>query len=94
MAVALPLLDLGLRLDELLTFGIMGVVSFPLMLGFGYGLFLPRAKWAWVYGIILIAIGMGSCCFWPICIPLLIKWIDPNFKAWFERTDVATAAQW
>lgn len=84
VAVALPMLDLGLEKTDLLTFMIMGGLSFPLMLGFAYGLVLPRARWAYAYGLVLIAIGLGSCCFWPICIPLLVKWIDPKFKAWFD----------
>lgn len=86
LAVAMPLLDIGLNAEDMFAFLAIGIVSLPLLMVFAYGLFLPQAKWAWIYGLILIAIGMGSCCFWPICIPLLIKWIDPEFKAWFDGT--------
>lgn len=46
--------------------------------------FLPRAHWAWIYHLILIALGMTSCCCLPVCIPLLIFWIRPETRAWFQ----------
>ena len=91
VAVALPFVGEGaLTGEDMITFGIVGMFCFPLMLMFAYAFFLPRAKWAWVFGICLIALGMTSCCFWPICIPLLIKWIDPATKAWFENSAPTT----
>ena len=47
-------------------------------------LFHPK-PWLWVYGIVLIALGLTSCCFWPICIPLLIFWIKPDVQSYFGK---------
>src|SRR5262245_61459184 len=54
-----------------------GVLAVP----FAVAPFLPRAGWAWVYGIVMISIGMTSACCWPATIPLLIFWIKPETKA-------------
>jgi hypothetical protein len=44
----------------------------------------------WIYGIVLIALGMTSACFVPACIPLLIYWLKPDAKSYFqpEQKDV------
>ncbi|HEX8695646.1 MAG TPA: hypothetical protein VF746_24745 [Longimicrobium sp.] len=47
--------------------------------------FLPRRPWVWVYGIVLIALGMTSVCTLPAAIPLLVYWINAETKAWFGR---------
>lgn len=60
------------------------VIGLPLMLAFGVAPFLPRRKWVWVYDLVLIAIGLTSVCCLPITIPLLIYFIKPETKAWFE----------
>jgi hypothetical protein len=45
--------------------------------------FLPRRRWAWVLGIVLIVLSMtGTCCL-PLAIPLLILWVKPESKAFF-----------
>jgi hypothetical protein len=46
--------------------------------------FLPRARWAWVYHIVLIALGMTSCCTIPACVPLLIFFIKPETQEYFR----------
>ncbi len=84
ISLAVPFMGLELAAEDTFTCLVMGLFSFPFMLVFAYAFFLPRAKWAWVFGTVLIALGLGSCCFWPICIPLLIKWIDPACRSWFE----------
>lgn len=52
---------------------------------YGIALFLPRKPYNWIVGIVLIAIGMTSCCFVPACIPLIIFWLKPETKAYFGR---------
>lgn len=47
--------------------------------------FLPKQPWAWIYGMVLICIGMTSCCCLPACIPLLLSWIKPECKLFFGR---------
>ncbi len=47
--------------------------------------FLPRRPWAWVAGLVLIGIGITSCCLLPAAIPLMIGWIRPEVQTWFGR---------
>ena len=47
--------------------------------------FLPRRPWAWVVHVVLIAIGLTSCCTMPAAIPLLVFWMKPETQAWFGR---------
>ena len=62
------------------------IVGIPLALVFAASLFLPRAMWSWIIQLILICLGLTSCCFWPICIPLLIFYIKADTRAWFGLT--------
>ena len=48
-----------------LIFGILSAVGF----------FFKRGTGGWVYNLVMICLGLTSCCFWPICIPLLVFWI-------------------
>ena len=52
---------------------------------FAYGAFLPPRPWAWIYGIVLIAVGFTSACCLPFSVALLIFWLKPEAKAWFGR---------
>jgi hypothetical protein len=60
-------------------------LSVPLGGMFIIGAFMPVKRWAWIYGIVLIGLGMTSCCFLPATIPLLIFWIKPETQAYFGR---------
>lgn len=51
--------------------------------------FLPRRPWAWVYNLVLISVGLTSCCCIPAAIPLLIFWIKPEVKGFFSKADYA-----
>ena len=68
---------------------VMGVVIFVLGLGFlapyAAAPFLPRKSWVWVFGLVLICIGLSSACCLPVCIPLLIFWLKPEMKAFYGR---------
>ena len=68
---------------------IMGVVMIILGLVFftPYALapFFPRKSWAWVFGLVLICIGLTSLCCLPVCIPLLIFWLKPEMKTFYGR---------
>ncbi|NNE98430.1 MAG: hypothetical protein HKN25_05340 [Pyrinomonadaceae bacterium] len=64
------------------VYAVLGVI-FAII--YGIALFLPRKPYNWIVGIVLIAIGMTSCCFVPACLPLLIFWIKPETKAYFGR---------
>lgn len=47
--------------------------------------FLPRKSWVWVFGMVLICIGLSSACCLPACIPLLIFWLKPEMKEFYGR---------
>ena len=66
--------------------GIMFFMGIALAIPFLIGVFLPRKPWAWVYGLVLICIGLTSVCCLPVTIPLLIHWIKPETKYYFGRT--------
>lgn len=62
-------------------------IVFGLVLGvpFAAAPFLPRQSWVWVFGLVLICIGLTSTCCLPVCIPLLILWLKPEMKAFYGR---------
>ena len=64
---------------------VFAVIGAPLVVTYLVGIFMPAKSWAWVYGIVLIGIGMTSCCFLPACVPLLIFWLKPETQAYFGR---------
>ena len=73
--------------QEMLIMGIFyGVAGAIFFLIFGIALFLPRKSYNWVVGMVMICLGMTSCCFLPFLIPLLISWIKPETKAYFGRS--------
>lgn len=71
--------------DEARVMGLIFVVlGAALMAPYVAAPFLPRRRWAWVLGIVLIALSMtGTCCL-PAAIPLLIFWVKPETKAFFN----------
>lgn len=68
---------------------IMGVVFLAIgLLLFGVCVlpfFVAPRPWVWVYGIVLICLGITSPCLLPVCIPLLIFWIKPEAQRYFGR---------
>ncbi len=70
-------------IEAIITAVIFILVSLPLMVGFAAAPVLPRRGWAWIVGLLLIGLGMTSCCCMPICLPLLLQWVKPETKAWF-----------
>ena len=60
------------------------LISVPLMVAFAAAPLLPRKKWAWVYHIVLIAVGLTSVCCMPATVPLLIYYLRPDVRAWFD----------
>ena len=63
-------------------FLILGLVFF---VPFAVAPILPRKSWVWVFGLVLICIGLTSACCLPVCIPLLIHWLKPEMKAFYGR---------
>lgn len=59
------------------------VVCVPMAIMSAIPLFFPPKPWLWGYSILLISLGFTSCCFWPICIPLLIFWIRDDVQIYY-----------
>ena len=72
--------------DELVLMGIiyaiLGAVFFVV---FAVAFFLPPKPYNWIVGIVMLAIGMTSCCLLPAVVPLFIYWIKPETQAFFGR---------
>jgi hypothetical protein len=62
---------------------VYGVLGLFFGVAFGIGLTVPRRRWGWVYSIILICIGLTSCCTLPASIPLLIYWLKAETKSYY-----------
>jgi len=69
---------------------IFTVLGGALLVPFAAGPFLPRCRWAWVFGLILICSGMTSACCLPAAIPLLIWWLKPETKEYYNMAGGAT----
>ena len=64
------------------VYGILGAVFF---LAYLVAFLLPAKPYNWIVGLVMIAIGMTSCCMWPVVIPLLVFWIKPETRRFFGR---------
>ena len=71
-------------LEAQLLGGVFIALGFLFFIAVLPSFFLPRRKWGWIYGLVLICLGLTSALFLPICIPLLIFWLKEPVKAWFE----------
>jgi len=82
--------DFDVSDDELTELRIQGAAFVAVGLGlavvFTVGFFLPRRSWGWAYGLVLLILGMTSCCTWPATIPLLIQWVKPEMKGRFRSS--------
>lgn len=74
------------RPEETLIIGIVyAALGLIFMAVYGIALFLPRKPYNWIVGLVMMALGMTSCCLLPFLIPLLIFWVKPETKAYFGR---------
>lgn len=68
---------------------VMGLIfvalGFALMGPYVAAPFLPRRKWAWGLGFALIILSMSGTCCLPVAIPLLLQWVKPETKAYFDE---------
>ena len=66
---------------------LMSIAFIPLGLvlaaAFTVPFFVQRRRWVWIYDIVLIAIGLSSCCTLVPCIFLLIAWLKPEVQQRF-----------
>lgn len=83
-AVAFGLSSSGPESFELIfSGGIIAGFSLPALVGFAIAPFLPPKKWVWVYNLVLIGLGMGSCLWLPLSLFLLIKFTEPDVRNYF-----------
>ena len=82
-----PFSGTAAEVEELRTNGgVFVVIGAAFLVVYAVGLFLPRRQWGWVYGVVLIGLGMSSCLTLPATIPLLIAWLKPEMKARFQMS--------
>lgn len=78
----------GAEQTELLIYGVVFVITGAVFgIASFVSLFLPRTKWAYVMQLMLVALGMTSCCFLPFCIPILLGYMKPEVKRYFNAED-------
>ena len=65
-----------------MIYAVLGGVFFVIS---AIALFLPPRPYNWIVGIVMMAIGLTSCCFIPFLVPLLIFWMKPETKHFFGR---------
>ena len=72
--------------EQLLIMGVayaaLGIIFFFL---YAVAALLPPKPYNWIVGIVIIALGMASCCTWPAAIPLLIFWVKPETQEFLGR---------
>jgi hypothetical protein len=71
--------------EDVLTGAFYAIICLPLAVLYGIAPILPKKPWVWIYDIVLICLPMTSMCCLPLCVPLLIYWIKPEVKAFFQR---------
>jgi len=82
----LPAKELEMEeLEKLIVAGVCVGMSVPLAAASLLPLAFHPRPWLWIYGLVMIALGLTSCCFWPICIPLLIFWLKPEVQRHYGR---------
>ena len=64
--------------------GVLLLVGLVFAVVFALPFVLPRKRWVWIYDLVLICIGLTSCCILPAAVPLLIYWLKPEAKNWFH----------
>ena len=76
----------GKELARALTVGryLMVFLAAVLSLAFVAVPFLPRRPWVWVYGLATIALGFTSVVTIPFSIGLLIFWIRPEVRGYYQ----------
>ena len=58
-------------------------LGFVFMIPFAATPFLPRRPWAWIFGIVMIALTMTSLCCLPLAIPILIQFVKQDVKRYY-----------
>jgi MFS family permease len=73
------------RVELIIQSILLGGVGLVLTIVCALPFFLPRKPWVWIYDLVIICIGLSSCCCLPASLPLLIYWVKPETKQWFQQ---------
>jgi hypothetical protein len=70
---------------SLFFFAIGSAVSTTIFAANVLGLLCPRQRWMYPVGTAIIGVSLlaNSCC-WLIGIPMLLAWLKPEVRRWFE----------
>ena len=63
---------------------VLAVACIPFAMFFAAAPFLPRRKWAWIYGIVAIVIGLTSGCTMIPAVLLLIFWLQDPARQYYR----------
>ena len=77
----------GDQIPMMIQGGVFLLIGLILFILFAMVPFLPRRRWVWTYNLVMICIGLTSCCCLPVCIPILIFWLKPEVKSYFSDPD-------
>lgn len=83
-AFALSLDEMSAAPEDVIILMVVGVMCFVFGLFHFGAVIIGRQRWGYFYGIALIVIGLSSCATWPVTVPLLVMWLKPEVKAWFN----------
>lgn len=61
----------------------------PTLAAYGTALLLPKSRASWIYGIVLISVGLYSIVWIPVLGPLLGRWVQPETKKIFDKASEA-----
>jgi MFS family permease len=65
--------------------GLMTIAGAVFLVPYLVAALLPERWWTWIAGLVIMALSLTSCCFLlPVTIPLLVYWVQPGTRAWFE----------
>jgi hypothetical protein len=85
IAIVSPSTDPNVSRESSLIGGLFFVIFYGLIGAvFGAAPFLPKQPWVWIYDLVLICLSLPVCCCTPFAIPLLIFWLKPETKAFFN----------
>ena len=77
-------LEEHVRDEEWLMVGLPICFTLPFTVLFLIAPFLPRRPWVWIFDLVVLSIGILSCVCAPPAVLLLIFWLQPATKAWFD----------
>ncbi|QDU32821.1 hypothetical protein KS4_08570 [Poriferisphaera corsica] len=63
---------------------LLAVFSIVMIILFTTSYFINPNRFRWVYALILLAIGALNLCLWPVVLPILYFWLQPNNRLYHQ----------